>query len=1710
MSFTPNPSLAGSSSIQFNVNDLGNSGMGGPLFDTDNIAITVLPVNSAAVWLSTLGAAAPNSGPSWSTGTVMAFGDPAFDLEPGTTSGTFSAVFNINAFGTDGGHSISALHLVQTTITLGGVGGSFTLQQGDLLFSLESGSKTINGITFDNKDLMVFRPSLPGNYASGTFTKLLDDPSGVSNIREIALVESPLGVMVGNVQVAYGDFLLVQSGGADDDNIYVMHATTVGAGSTNVTAPTLLVDGSDLGIDQQIGGLELIPVNLQAGGVSFQAGQLLLSVRSPDTVAGVAVTEYDVFALTLTTAGSNTNGTATLIAEGVDLGIGSSGEEIRGLTLSVDNVAPLLFGANHLPDMIEDPFSNFGVSVSYLTTGQFYDTSGNIEMGVALTSADNSHGKWQFSLDNGSNWTDVGTVSETLARLLPADSTARLRFVPNANWNGGASIAFRAWDETIGTVGALQATIPNGGQSAFSTAIVSATITVTPVNDAPTINNNSSLSSNSFNLAENIQTAMTLSASDIDTPSQPLTFNIIGGTEASFFNLDANSGKLQFKSKPDFEQPSDVGSDRVYEVIVQVSDGLLTDTQTVTIAITDANDAPVGVSESYTLAEDSSLAAIGNWFDPNWSTFQKLTFNNTSATNLVDQVILVTLDASTIDYSKTQNAGQDLRFVDANGTLLSYEIDVWNETGTSQVWVRVPQIDALSSTDFIRMYYGNATAIAGQNPNGVWESSTRAVLHMANPADDSTVNSNTVSYSGTTNSAGRIGAARNFDGVDDSVNVGSATVIDNLFTGGGTISAWINPEGWGEGSYGRIADKANSTFSSGTGNGWGLYATGTGSSGRVLFHFGFSGHVGRWSTAMGAVTTSNWQMVTVVYDSSSTANDPQIFINGVSVAVFEEASPDGSPNSDAALNLTVGNHSVASSRTFQGAIDEFRAYEGSLSAAQIHANFLAVNGGLTTLGPAQTHQGVLTNDSDQDGNPLMATLGTTTSNGKLLFNSNGSFTYSPFANYFGSDSFTYVVEDGSSSSNPVTVSLFVTPVNDAPIITSNGGSATASITIAENNSIPAIVTSIEVDSDSVMYKISGGADASWFSIDQNNGTLIFSPSPSDYEAFRDSDKNNIFQVEVTATDSTGLADVQMLMIQVTDQDEFDVSPIVDSVLSPNQVLENAANGTAVGIDASAVDLDGTNNTITYSLVDSADGRFSINAFTGVVRVADSSRIDRESSSIHGITVRASSTDGSSSIATFAIDILPVNEFDPVITSSRLLRVSEKQVIVDRLAGDDLDLPTPSLSFTIVGGVDRAKFRITNDNDLAFVSPPNFENPGDANRDNFYEVNVEVSDGSGRSTVAAITVMVENANDAPVARDHSYTVLLGSPFNVAAPGLLQGVTDEDGHSLTVALVGSLDRVSIAPDGSFVYTPSADVGGQESFTYEVSDGNGGVDTGTVFITIATLQQPVISSDSITTTPPPPSTISPESSSSSSSSSSSASSSASSSTSPPATSDSATPVAEANSPVITNQIAETQSQTSNIPTEAQRGLSTLAEIRVAENVHRVQRLTERLVESSSQQGYRSYRAESRNDSLRTLDTINDLGFSIATFNAATDIVWQDIDSIQQQIDVIPSIDPIVMGAATGLTSTLSVGYVVWLVRGGYIVAGVMTQLPAWRIVDPLPVLNQLDDPEYDGDDDSLESMVASSDADADEIQETEQNTPPAESNHDAANNPLVANLT
>ena len=198
----------------------------------------------------------------------------------------------------------------------------------------------------------------------------------------------------------------------------------------------------------------------------------------------------------------------------------------------------------------------------------------------------------------------------------------------------------------------------------------------------------------------------------------------------------------------------------------------------------------------YDLQQDKSV-----WWNSDWSNRKKLIFNNSGQSETLENFpVLVNLSSSNFDYSKAMTDGSDLRFIDAdNTTELNYEIEAWNTSSYSYIWVNVTSITGSSSIDHISMYYGNPDANSGENPIGVWDKNYEAVWHLSEAANtdpggyaDSTYNSNNGTGVNMSQPAvhGIIGNAQDFNGSGGYIDIATGSPI-LMNVSAFTLSAWV-------------------------------------------------------------------------------------------------------------------------------------------------------------------------------------------------------------------------------------------------------------------------------------------------------------------------------------------------------------------------------------------------------------------------------------------------------------------------------------------------------------------------------------------------------------------------------------------------------------------------------------------------------------------------------------------------------------------------------------------------------------------------------------------------------------------------------------------------------------------------------------------------------------------------------------------------------
>src|SRR6266850_2266164 len=166
--------------------------------------------------------------------------------------------------------------------------------------------------------------------------------------------------------------------------------------------------------------------------------------------------------------------------------------------------------------------------------------------------------------------------------------------------------------------------------------------------------------------------------------------------------------------------------------------------------------------------------------------------------------------------------------------------------------------------------------------------------------------------------------------------------------------------------------------------------------------------------------------------------------------------------------------------------------------------------------------GVLTNDSDIEGDPLTAVLVSGPANGSLTLNANGSFTYTPNANFNGTDSFTYQANDGTADSNVATVTLTVTAVNDAPTATADGYSVNEDGVLIVA-AVGVLANDADIDGDPLTAVLVSGPANGSLTLNAN-GSFTYTPNASfngtdsfTYQANDGSADSNVVTMTLTVT-----------------------------------------------------------------------------------------------------------------------------------------------------------------------------------------------------------------------------------------------------------------------------------------------------------------------------------------------------------------------------------------------------------------------------------------------------------------------------------------------------------------------------------------------------------------------------------------------------------------
>lgn len=861
-----------------------------------------------------------------------------------------------------------------------------------------------------------------------------------------------------------------------------------------------------------------------------------------------------------------------------------------------------------------------------------------------------------------------------------------LTYTPDANYNGPDSFTFNV----------------NDGEADSNTATV--TITVTPVNDAPIANDQS------VSTAEDTAKAITLAGIDVD--GNPLTYAII--TQPPHGSLSGDVPNVTYTPTANFN-----GSD---SFTFKVNDGSVdSNIATVSITVTAVNDAPVADSQSVETAEDTAT--------------------------------LITLTGSDIESS-------------------SLTFTIVNQPVNGTLSGSAPNVTYTPTAD-----YNGSDSFTFRVSDGQTNSATATVNISITPVNDAPVA--TPLNVGTTQDA------------PVSITLSGSDIDADPLT------------------YAVSTSPTNGTLSGTAPNL--TYTPDLGYVGADSFEF----------TVSDGTTTSSPATVSI---SVSNINDAPV-ANGQSLSTPEDTSlsitltgsdPDGDPLTYSIVNQPVNGtlSGIAPNMTYTPSAN----YHGSdsftfkVNDGTVDSNTATVTITVTPVNdaPVAEEQSVSTTEdaaktivlvgTDADGDAMTYSIVTGPSHGSL--SGTGSIkTYTPAANFNGSDSFTFKVNDGTVDSNTATVTITVTPVNDAPV------AADESVSTAEDASKAITLSGSDADHDPITYRVitlpahgslTGTAPALTYAPEANyNGTDSFTFVTND---------GTIDSVPATVT--------------------IDITPVNDAPIANGQAVVTSEN-TAVEITLTGIDVE--NSALTFSIESGPSN--------GTLTGSGAARTYQPAAGYEGedsFTFIANDGELNSEPATVSITITRTNE--PPVANGQTVTTGEDVALGVTLTGSDPD--NDPITYVVSADPSHGTLSGTAPN-LTYTPDGNYHGP-----DSFSFV---VNDGLVDSAEATIAITVLSVNDAPVAEPQSLTVVEDTALGIMLTG-----TDIDGNPLTYTIVAEPAHGNLTGTGSSrTYTPAANYSGTDSFTFKVNDGTIDSNIAAVTVSVAAVNDaPVADSQSVNT--------------------------------------------------------------------------------------------------------------------------------------------------------------------------------------------------------------------------------------------------------------------
>jgi T1SS-143 domain-containing protein len=965
------------------------------------------------------------------------------------------------------------------------------------------------------------------------------------------------------------------------------------------------------------------------------------------------------------------------------------------------------------------------------------------------------------------------------------------------------------------------------------------TLSVTAVNDAP------AAGADTASTAEDVAVVIDVLANDSDADGDPLTVTAATAGNGSV-TIDPVTGALTYTPNANFS-----GSDTISYTVSDGGGG--TTTGTVAVTVSPVADAPVAVADAVTVTEDtpfsSVVSLIANDTDGDGDTLTAVagtfaTAQGGSVTIAADGSYVYTPAANfngtdSFTYTVTDGALTDTGAVTLSVTAVNDTPTAGADTASTAEDIPVV-IDVLANDSDADGDPLTVTAASATNGSVTIDPVTGALTYTPNANFNG---SDTISYTVSDGAGGTsIGTvavtvspvADSPIAVDDAVTVIEDTPLTS------TVSLIANDT---DGDGDTLTAVAG-TFATAQGGSVTIAADGSYTYTPAANFNGTDSFI--YTVTDGALTDTGRVTLTVTAvndvpvagaDTAATAEDTAVEID----VLANDSDADGDPltvTAASAANGTVTINPVTSALTYTpnggfSGIDtiSYTLSDGAGGTAAGTATIVVSAGAAAPVAvddtvsatedtPFTSVVSLIANDSDANGDALAAVAGTfaTAQGGSVTIAADGSYVYTPAANFNGTDSFLYTVTDGVLTDTG-RVTLTVSPVNDAP----TAGADTAST--AEDTPVVIDVLANDSDADGDPLTVTAATAANGtVAINPVTGALTYTPNAN----FSGSDTINY-----TLSDGAGGTSAGTVAVIV--------SPVADAPVAVDDavtVIEDTPFTSVVSLIANDTDADG-------DALTAVAGTFATGQGGSVTIAADGSYVYTPAANFSGIdSFTYTVTDGAlTDTGTVTLTVTAVNDA-PTAAADTASTAEDTPVVIDVLANDN-DADGDPLTVTAASA---ANGTVTIDPVTgALTYTPN------ANFSGSDTINYTLSDGAGGTSAGTVAVTVSPVADAPVAIDDAATVTEDTPFT-SVVSLIANDTDADGDVLT-AVAGTFataqgGSVTIAANGSYVYTPAANFNGTDSFTYTVTDG-ALTDTGTVTLTVnAVNDAPVAGADTAST--------------------------------------------------------------------------------------------------------------------------------------------------------------------------------------------------------------------------------------------------------------------